>query len=236
MRFSMSLFSSLGKKIFMGTTGLLLCGFIVIHLLGNLTLLNPDKDPFNFYAHFLTQETGNIIYIAEAVLAAFFLIHFFYAIFITWNNWKAKGGLTGRYAKVTNARHTSRKSIASTTMIYTGLILIAFLIWHLLHFKFGTVYWYTPAGYDHQIRDLYRLVHEFFGNTVNVVLYVAVMALLGFHLSHGFWSAFQSLGLNGVRFTPFVYGLGTIFAIIMALGFIFIPVWIFYLVNTGVTV
>jgi len=86
----MSTFSSLGKKIFMGLTGLLLCGFIVIHLIGNLTLLFPDKDPFNKYSHFLTQELGTAIYLAELMLAAVFLIHMIYAIIVTINNWRAR--------------------------------------------------------------------------------------------------------------------------------------------------
>jgi succinate dehydrogenase / fumarate reductase cytochrome b subunit len=207
----------------MGLTGLMLCSFVIVHLIGNLTLLIPDKDPFNKYSHFLTQELGNIIYVVEFLLAAVFLIHFFYAVVITVGNWMAR---PKRYAKVTNAKHTSKKSIASSTMIYTGLAVITFLVWHLLHFKFGEIIMYTTAD-GKVIRDLYTLVYQFYGNIVNVILYLVVMVLLGYHLSHGFWSAFQSLGLNGKRFTPFVYGLGTVFAIIMAIGFVFLPVYIF---------
>ena len=85
---------------------------------------------------------------------------------------------------------------------------------------------YTTADGKH-IRDLYVVVHQFYGNSVNVILYVLVMALLGFHLSHGFWSAFQSLGLNGKHFTPFIYTLGSVFAVLMAIGFIFLPLYIF---------
>jgi succinate dehydrogenase / fumarate reductase cytochrome b subunit len=227
----MSLFSSLGKKFFMGITGLMLSGFIVIHLIGNLTLLNPDRDPFNIYAHFLTQQTGSIIYVAEFLLAAVFIIHFVYAIIIQVGNWLSR---PNRYAKVTWQRATSRKSIGSVTMIYTGVIVLVFLVLHLLHFKFGEIIYYTPQGYDYQIRDLYAVVYNFFGNFWNVLFYVVVMVLLGFHLSHGVWSAFQSLGLNGLRFTPVAYGVGSAFAVIMAIGFVFLPVWIFMI--TGGTV
>lgn len=80
IRFSTTLVSSLGKKIFMGISGLMLSGFIIIHLLGNLALLNPDRDPFNKYAHFLTHGLGNAIYIMELALALVFLIHLIYAI------------------------------------------------------------------------------------------------------------------------------------------------------------
>ena len=223
MRFSMSVFSSVGKKIFMGLTGLSLCGFIVIHLIGNLTLLIPDPDPFNKYSHFLTEELGSVIYVAEAILAAVFLIHFIYALIVTFDNWKARP----RGYKVTkNAGHTSKKSIASTTMIYTGVVVIVFLVWHLLHFKYGEIMITTTAD-GKVVRDLYTLVYQFYGNIINVGLYVLVMIMLGFHLSHGFWSAFQSLGLNGKRFTPVIYGVGSLFAVLMAIGFIFLPVWIF---------
>ena len=223
MRLSMSTYSTLGKKIFMGFSGLMLCGFIVVHLIGNLTLLLPDKDPFNKYAHFLTSDLGNIIYVAEFFLASIFLIHFVYAIIVTLENWRAR---PQSYKVVTDAKHTSKKSWGSKTMIWTGLVIIVFLVWHLLHFKFGEMIMYTTAD-GRVIRDLYVVVYQFFGNIINVILYILVMALMGFHLSHGFWSAFQSLGLNGKRFTPFIYGLATLFALVMAAGFIVLPIWIF---------
>ena len=223
----MSAYSSLGKKIFMGFSGLMLCGFIIVHLIGNLTLLLPDRDPFNKYAHFLTSDLGNLIYVAEFLLASIFLVHFVYAIIITLENWRAR---PQRYKMVTDAKHTSKKSLASRTMIWTGITIIVFLVWHLLHFKFGEMIMYTTAD-GKIIRDLYIVVYQFFGNIINVVLYILVMALLGFHLSHGFWSAFQSLGLNGKRFTPFIYGLATIFAVVMAVGFIMLPLWIY--ITTG---
>jgi succinate dehydrogenase / fumarate reductase cytochrome b subunit len=223
----MSTYSSLGKKIFMGFSGLMLCGFIVVHLIGNLTLLLPDKDQFNKYANFLTTGLGSIIYIAEFLLAAIFLVHFIYAILVTIDNWKAR---PEKYAMVKNAKHTSKKSFASRTMIYTGIVLIVFLIWHLLHFKFGEMIIYSTAD-GMVIRDLYIVVYQFYGSMVNVILYIVVMVLLGFHLSHGFWSAFQSLGLSGKLFTPLVYGVAGVFALLMAAGFIVLPVWIF--ISTG---
>ena len=208
----------------MGASGLMLCGFIVIHLIGNLTLLNPDRDPFNKYAHFLTQQTGNAIYVAEFMLATVFVIHFVYAIIIQIGNWCSR---PSRYKKVTDQKGKSRKSLGSVTMIYTGITVLIFLVLHLLHFKFGKIVMYTPHGYDHEIRDLYAVVYSYFSDFWNVVFYTIVMILLGFHLSHGFWSAFQSLGLYGKRFTSVVYGIGSAFAIFMALGFVFLPTWIF---------
>lgn len=215
--------SSLGKKIYMGVLGLFWSTFLGIHLLGNLTLLSPDKDPFNKYAHFLTHGLGNVIYILEFILGATFVIHFIYGIIVQWQNWMAR---PIGYKKVTNAKGASRKSIGSTTMIYTGIIVIAFLILHLRDLKFGEIIMYTTASGAH-IRDLHTLTIQFFSNIWNVSLYVAVMILIGFHLSHGIWSAFQSIGINAPRFIRFMQLFGYAFAVIIAGGFIYIPVFIY---------
>lgn len=227
MQFSTTFFSSLGKKIFMGITGLMLSGFILVHLIGNIALLSPDRDPFNKYANFLTHGLGNAIYILEFGLAAIFLVHFIYAV------WVKLGGYFARpvkYAVVTNAKGASKKSFGSVTMIWTGLLIIIFTIFHLFHFKFGDIFMYTTADGQY-MRDLYATVYAFFGNIWNVIIYVIIMVALGFHVSHGFWSAFQSLGLTGPRFTPFAYGLGTVFAFVMAIGFIAFPVIVFFKVG-----
>jgi succinate dehydrogenase / fumarate reductase cytochrome b subunit len=225
-RFSSTAFTSIGKKLFMAVSGLALSGFIIVHLTGNIALLYPDKDPFNKYANFL-QGLGPLLYTAEIVLAAIFLIHFFYAVFITIGNWRAR---PGHYRVSCNAGHTSKKTIASTTMVYTGILIITFTVLHLLQFKYGAVIMYTTKDGIY-IRDLYAVVHQFFGNIWNVVFYMIIMILLGFHLSHGFWSAFQSLGINGVWFTRFVYGFGYLFAVVMAAGFLLLPLYIF--LNSG---
>jgi len=227
MPFSRTMVSSLGKKIFMGLTGLALSGFIVVHLMGNLALLNPDKDPFNKYAHFLLS-LGTLLYVAEFILAAIFLIHFIYAIYITIGNWLAR---PQGYVMVKNAKHASKKTLASISMIWTGLLIIVFTVLHLLHFKYGEVIMYTTAD-GVFIRDLYTLVYRFFSNIWNVIFYVLVMISLGVHVSHGLWSAFQSLGIDGLRFTRFVYGFGYVFAVFMGVGFLFLPVWI-YMVTGG---
>ena len=216
--------STLGKKIFMGLSGLALSGFIVVHLVGNLTLFSPDKDPFNKYAHFL-QRLGTLIYFAEFILTSIFLVHFGYAIYVQIGNWKAR---PKNYAVSKNADHTSRKSWASVTMIWTGLIIIVFTVLHLFHFKFGEVIMYTTKD-GMVIRDLYTVVYQYFSNIWNVIIYVIVMVLLGYHTSHGVWSAFQSLGLSGQRFTRLAQGFGYLFAVAMAFGFVLLPVLIFFM-------
>lgn len=222
IRFSTTLVSSLGKKIFMGISGLMLSGFIVVHLLGNLTLLSPDRDPFNKYADFLLN-LGTAIYVAEIILASIFVIHFVYGIYVTIGNWRAR---PINYKMVTNAGHTSKKSIASSTMIWTGLLVLIFTILHLLHFKYGAIYMYTTAD-GMYIRDLYETVYRFFANELNVIFYVVVMILLGYHLSHGVWSAFQSIGINGKSFTPIIRWIGYAFAVVMAAGFLGIPIFVY---------
>ena len=224
VQFTKVFVSTLGKKIFMGLSGLALSGFIVVHLVGNLTLLLPDKDPFNQYAHFL-QSLGTLIYFAEFILAGIFLIHFFYAVYVTLCNWSAR---PKKYTMTTNARHTSRKSWASVTMIWVGLIIIVFTVLHLFHFKYGEIIMYTAKD-GTVIRDLYSVVYQYFSNIWNVIIYIVVMVLLGYHVSHGVWSAFQSLGISGPRFTRFIQAFGYVFAVVMGFGFVLLPVVIFFI-------
>ncbi|RMH66058.1 MAG: hypothetical protein D6677_01160 [Calditrichaeota bacterium] len=225
MRASQIFNSTIGKKLILGITGLMWAGFVVIHLLENLLLLNPDPDPFNKWAHTLIS-LGPAIYFAELILVVSLLFHIFYAIRVTLENRKARAV---RYRKSVTKGGASRRGIATASMIYTGLLLFIFIIIHLQNFKYGTVYMYTVDG--QQIRDLYRTVHEYFSDPLNVTYYIVMMILLGLHLSHGVWSATQSLGLNGPRFTPFMTKLGTAVAAIVAIGFVGIP--LFLLMNGG---
>jgi succinate dehydrogenase / fumarate reductase cytochrome b subunit len=199
-------------------------GFIIVHLIGNLLLL-VGPDAFNAYAHKL-MSLGPALYLAEAILLAIFLIHMVTAIAVTWSNWKAR---PGGYQKSTNQGDPSRMTFSSKTMIWTGLVLLVFLIVHLITFKYGPG---VEEGYvatldGEEVRDLYRLVVEWFGNGIYVAYYVISMGLLGFHLRHGFWSAFQSLGGFHPRLTPFAYALGVVAGVVLAVGFLGLPVWFF---------
>lgn len=217
--------STVGKKLLMGITGLALVGFVVEHLSGNLLLLSSNPDHFNKYAHFL-EGFGELLYVAEAGLVAFFLVHIITGIRVSLHN---KGSRPQKYQKTRNAGGASRKSISSVSMIWTGLILFTFIALHLWHFKFGPNIeqgYVTQLGGE-QARDLYRLVVESFRNPLIVGGYVFVMLLLGFHIRHGFWSAFQSLGAHHPRYTPLIYTAGVVLAIVLALGFVFIPIGIY---------
>lgn len=215
------LWSSVGKKAIMGLSGLLLVIFVVEHLIGNLLLLSPDRTTFNTYSHKLIS-LGAVLIILEIGLLAVFLVHIISGISV------ARGKRRARpvgYIKHGNAGPPSKKNLSSTGMIYTGIILLIFVIIHLKTFKYGPHYTISVDG--EEMRDLYRLVYETFARPGYVIWYVLTMALLGVHLRHGFWSAFQSLGLFHPRFTPVIYSIGIIVAVVLAVGFIVLPIWIF---------
>lgn len=216
--------SSIAMKYFMALTGLGWIVYVIAHLIGNLLLLSPS-DAFNRYAHTLLG-LGLWLIAAEIVLLVGLLVHILAAILVTYDNWQAR---SKGYAVYESRGKPSKKTISSSTMIWTGLILLVFIPLHVYQFKYGPG---IQQGYvvtldGQQVRDLRRLVVETFSNTYYVVWYVAAMLVLGFHLRHGFWSAFQSLGLYHPRLTPVAYGLGVIVGLTLAVGFIFIPIWVY---------
>jgi succinate dehydrogenase / fumarate reductase cytochrome b subunit len=216
------LWSSVGKKALMGLTGLLLVLFIIEHLLGNLLLFSSDPDPFNKYSHTLVS-LGNILVVMELGFLAFFILHIWSGITVFIGKLQAR---PERYHKTANAGPPSRKNVSSVTMIYTGIVLFVFVAIHLKTFKYGPYYSTLVNGVE--MRDLYRLVYEVFQDPKYVTGYVLTMALLGFHLRHGFWSAFQSLGLHHPRYTPIIYTIGIIAAVVLAVGYLAIPLWIYF--------
>jgi len=216
------LWSSVGKKLLMAITGLCLFTFLTVHLIGNLTLLRGDPVVFNKYSHFL-MSLGLLLYTIEIGMVCFFLIHIVSGISVWWISRKAR---TVKYKILKSAGGASKKNLASTTMIYTGPLIGIFITLHILTFKYGPYYTTTIDGVE--MRDIYRVVIEGFSNPVTVSLYVLVMVIIGFHLSHGFWSAFQSLGFYHKYFTPLLYGLGYVIAVVYAAGYIVIPLWIYF--------
>lgn len=221
MHISQMINSSIGKKVLLGITGLSWVVFVIGHFIGNTTLLLENPDPFNKYAHFLSSM-GSLLYLIEALLAASLLIHMGYAIKVTYENYKAR---PIGYKKNKRVKGESKRGIATASMIYTGILLIIFLVIHINNFKYGS--YYTTVIDGKEVRDLYRTVYEYYASLPNVIYYVIMMVLLGTHLSHGVWSAFQSLGLNGKRFTPFIYKVGFIIALIVSIGFIWIPIQVY---------
>lgn len=220
------LWSSVGKKIINALTGLMLVVFITVHLIGNLALLRSDSTPFNKYCHFL-ESTGILLYVVEIGLVAVFLFHIVMAIAVWFDKKRAR---PEPYIVNKDAGSPSKKTWSSKNMIITGLVLIVFTVIHVITFKYGPG---VADGYMSNIngvemRDLYRVVAETFHNIYYVIAYLTVIILLGLHLRHGFWSAFQSLGLQHPRLVPLIYSLGIIITIALAVGFLFLPIYIYF--------
>jgi succinate dehydrogenase / fumarate reductase, cytochrome b subunit len=218
--------SSIGKKFLMALTGLGLVVFVITHLAGNLALYKSEGSTFNAYTQGLAGF-GFLLYIAEVGLLLAFLVHIVTAILIKRGHKEAR---PVRYVVARPKNGPTQSNLSSRNMISSGVILLIFLVLHIWQFKYGPGIndGYVTDVNGVQGRDLYRLVVETFHQPLYVVIYVGAMLFLGLHLRHGFWSAFQSLGAMNPRFTRLVYALGFFIAAILALGFLFIPIWIYF--------
>lgn len=214
-RFVRFLNTTIGQKMLMGLTGLLLIGFLVVHMTGNLLAL-AGPDAYNHYSHALISNP--LIYLAEAGLAALFVAHFVSGIRVVLRNRAAR---PVAYQSKEWARGTSHKGVASTTMIASGLLVLLFVPLHIRAFKFGA--WY-PSAADPQVRDLHRLVVEEFQSPLMLSWYVVAMVVIGFHLWHGFGSGFESLGL---RYRQPLRRFGQLLALVIAGGFVLVPIALF---------
>lgn len=212
--------SSLGKKLIMALTGLFLITFLVVHLIGNLQLLKNDGgEAFNIYAAFMTSNP--IIKIISYTLYASIVIHVVWAVILSRGNSQARGQ---KYVVVKNS-----SPWASRNMGILGTLILIFLVIHLKDF-WAEMHWggISKVTYgDHEVKDLYTLVAIWFEKGWYVALYTICMAVLAFHLWHGFASAFQTLGLNHVKYNPVIRFVGRAFAIIVPALFALIPIWMF---------
>lgn len=212
--------STVGTKILIAITGLAMFVFLIAHMAANL-LLFVSPEAYNGYSHALISNPA--IYVAEAGLVALFVLHVFKAV----TNWaRNNSARPGNYERKEWAGHTSRKSVASTTMIYTGVVIFVFTILHLVTFKFGP--WYETTHDGETMRDLYTLVVEVFQKPAYVIGYTVVMALVLLHLRHGVSSAFQSLGWNHPRYDRALWIAGYVFAVLIGVGFALPPIWIYF--------
>jgi len=198
--------SSIGKKYIVGLTGLALVGFVIIHMLGNFTLyLGPDA--INEYAYKL-KSTGPLLWIFRFGLLAIFLLHVVNTIELARMNRAARPDVYAKKNKV-------RASTASLTMVISGTIIGAFVIYHLLQFTIGvTDPEYLKMETADGRHDVYQMVVTAFSNPLVVFFYILAMALLCLHLSHGFASVFQTLGVRNNLLAPLFkyasYGLAAI--------------------------
>jgi len=209
--------SSVGTKVLIGITGFALFLYLVIHIAGNL-LVFFGPAVFNQYAYMM-EERNPLLPVIELLLLAVFLVHIYKTVRMFLSNQSAR---PVRYAEKKSAGRPSRKSLASSTMIVSGLWLLAFLIVHVKAFRFSPTYPWGDGG-----RDLYRQEMENLSNPFVAGFYVLSMIVVGSHLWHGISSALQSLGLDHPRWTPRVLTAGKLFAVAIAGAFIVIAVWVY---------
>jgi len=217
MSASLLRFSSITKKIWMALLGLFLVIFLVVHLSINLCLLRNDGAKwFNDAAYFM--GTNYVVKVFEVVLFAGFILHILLGIILQVQNWMSR---PVRYA----VSNKSTTPFLSKYMIWTGGIVLIFLIIHLTNFyaiKLGLVE--GPRLPDGE-PDFYRRAIELFSIPAYSILYIVLFIVLGFHLNHAFQSAFQSLGLNVKKYSNCIEWFGIIYSIVIPFGFIIIPIY-----------
>ena len=205
---SSTLLSSIGKKLMMAVTGLCFLLFLCVHLGGNLTLFG-GADLFNAYAEHL-HALGPLVTVAEWGLLLLALIHVITGVTLFIQNLRAR---PQRYH--VNRRAGGRTN-GSATMPYTGVLILLFVVLHLINFHFA----------DRTGTTIYAIVSGVFSSPLMVIIYLLAMVTVAFHVSHGFWSLFQTFGANHPKYMPAIRVLGTLFAIAMGVGFGFIPVYV----------
>lgn len=226
-----TVWSSVGKKYLNGLTGLLLVGFIMVHLLGNCTLF-IGAHAFNGYAHFLeTALHGWLIYAFEIAMLAIFAVHIVTAVTVAWIDKNRARPV--KYAVQRNAGGASKKTLSSRSMIVTGIVLAIFVALHIKMFKFGG-HELIPLADGHEMKDLYGVVLAAFKQPIWAFGFPAVMVLLGLHLRHGFWSMFQSLGWNNDRAIAVLNRVALVFALVMAAGYFVLPLYLYFFVDPAV--
>jgi succinate dehydrogenase / fumarate reductase cytochrome b subunit len=203
--------STIGRKVVMAVTGLILFGFVCVHMLGNLQMFLPDHEAINHYGQFLKEMLhGGGIWVTRGVLLAAVIAHIWAAWSLTRTNWSAR---PVPYKVVAPDAST----YASRTMRWSGPILLLFIVYHLLHFTIGTVH---PAFVD---GDVYRNVIVGFSVWPVTLFYVIAMLALGLHLRHGAWSMLQTLGASHPKWDGLRNAAATVFTVIVVLGFLSVP-------------
>lgn len=205
---SAALGSSVGKKLLMALTGLAFIGFLAAHLVGNLTIYG-GKAAFNGYAEKL-QSLGPLLNLFRAGLITFAVIHVLTGLYLFLLNRKARPVRYRMYASA------GGQTLSSRTMPYTGLLIAAFVIFHLFQFTFV----------DKTTTTIFDLVTAAFNRPGYMLAYAALMIVVALHVRHGLWSAFQTFGANHPKYMPAVSVVSIAAGIIVALGFGLLPILI----------
>jgi len=217
--------SSIGKKILVALTGLVLIGFVLGHMIGNL-LIFAGKDAINEYGHMLqTSLHGGGVWIARIGLLAAVLVHIVATVSLTKQNNTARPEKYGQHKAQVSSK-------SSHTMIWSGLTILAFIVYHLLHFTIrqGNDYdTYKTTLHGETVHDVYRMVIAGFSWAPASIFYLIGMALLCSHLSHGFSSVFQTLGISTDKSEPLFKKAGYAFAGLIFAGnaAIVLSIWLF---------
>jgi succinate dehydrogenase / fumarate reductase, cytochrome b subunit len=198
----------IGKKILMAVTGLGFCIFLLIHLLGNLTLYG-GKELFIAYVGHL-HALSILVAAAEWGLILFACIHVSTGLILFFENRRAR---PVGYAVKKNA---GGRTIGSATMPYTGFIILCFLVLHLFHFRW----------IDQTPQAIFQAVSGTLSVIFFKIIYIVAVIIVAIHIRHGFWSLFQTLGANHTKYMPMIQAIGITFALLALAGFGFIPIYI----------
>ena len=212
--------SSIGKKVIVAITGLLLIGFIIAHLIGNLALFGGSEMINNYASHLDHLEP--LLWVARVILLIAVGLHIGTSVILARENRAARPVVYKKY-------QTSKTTLAARTMMLSGLLILAFLVYHLLHFTFRV----TNPDISHFIdsqgrRDVYAMVVLSFKQKPIAISYLVAMFFLAAHLSHGFSSVFQTLGFNNEAWQPRLKMLGHLFAALILLGYMSIPLSVWF--------
>jgi succinate dehydrogenase / fumarate reductase cytochrome b subunit len=206
--------SSVGRKVLMAITGQMMVLFVVVHLLGNSTIF---IGLINAYAEHL-HSLGPFVWVFRLIMLALVLIHAFYGIQVTLENRTAN---PNKYA----VKKTLKVTLASSSMIWTGLTLAAFIVYHLCHFTARLTS--DVAKYANDVPgNVYGMVTESFQHGLIAFVYVVAMFALCLHLYHGIQSFFQTMGWNNDTSLPLISTIGRAIAVIFLIGYSSIPVFI----------
>lgn len=210
--------STVGRKYLMGLTGLVWMGFIFTHMAGNMLIL-VSGDAYNSYGHAIVSNKI-VLYGAEATILLALIVHVFCAITLTIQN---RSSRNSRYAM--NPNGPKGATLASRTMAVQGSAVLAFIILHLITFKYGNYYETTVNGVV--MRDLHKLILEVFQSPAYVAWYVVCLFLLMFHISHGAGSVFQSFGVLERKMQSGIKKFAWTYAIVVIGGFLSQPLYVF---------
>jgi succinate dehydrogenase / fumarate reductase cytochrome b subunit len=203
-----TLSTSIGKKQLMAVTGLLFLGFLAVHLAGNLTIY-LGKEAFNSYSEHV-HALGPLLTLSEFGLLVSAVIHMATAVTLFFENRKAR---PVKYAM--DKSGGGGRTFSSRTMPYSGLLIFVFLVIHL-----STV---SRFFVDRAGRTVFDVLTQLFSNPFYSAFYTLSMVVVAFHVRHGLWSAFQTVGANHVKYMPFFEKLSIVFGIIVGIGFGALP-------------